>query len=383
MVPDEVQPTIRSWVQNPIDAIQVLLHRFVNLSSMMPFKVQGSGSGTDIETIWKFMALYERGLVQLITDPQLDLYLKMNAIYYVYESRWKRTWSQGISGSAAIRSEPVPMSQLENVAKAWIPATVPEPLVTEISIKYRLIVPKDQTKLLAIRYLLGLADAYAHADAQDFAQLVEYIARKRTEITLPSDWPIPVSVKNDKNDPVWFLFGALMHLWPKKPWLLNKFKLFSWNYKSKVTKSDRVGLVIGVHKEYCMFWNTQEDLQLPFSHVELEWVENFVRHCQNFYDKLTATAPSSSSDIHIPVIVPSPKIERDQDNHRERKRNEQFFFDFVPRSSTTMGTSTIHTGFGKPMPMRTAAPVITTDESMFTEEEKEVLKPIEIASSKK
>jgi len=138
----------------------------------------------------------------------------------------------------------------------------------------------------------------------DIRNALEYISRKRNEMNLPSQWPLPSMQKNmGFGDPVWFLWGMMLCYFSDKKVATN-FELFSWNYK-KSLKLNRIGLLWGL--AYCFknnlaySWTSEETkvLQKVDEIAADLWKDVREKHKEAADAAEAADEESESDDFHF------------------------------------------------------------------------------------
>lgn len=345
---------IYKWLQDPEDLMSLLIERLSQLLISIPMR-EDIYDESQLDA-WSAMLLLEKGMVYLLSQtpmPNEDTVLRYTAILTVMEMRWLQNTNPIMFS---------PMAQIEGKVGHWLPKTAPD-LNEDVRQKYRLLISQPPHEANTIRYLLGFADALTNASAQEFSDLLQFVSRRRTEIPLPTGWPIPSYVNIDRNDPIWFVFGVVMHFWPKKTWILNKFKIFTWNYKNKSCKTARIGFVLSVHKGLCKTWDNEiaEPRPLSLTPYELEWMEGFIKEGTDAHYKLTSEklqqriqpmalqsqGNNGQEDPEIQEILYAKTLantqQRNNKNNKNKDadaldktmdqwKNQKFFMEFVPRT---------------------------------------------------
>ena len=277
--------------------------------------------------IWHSVACVEAALWKYLSvpDPSLEDYLSVFALLKLVETRVSRFHPTVAPPAPAASGEPPSLpgiTGLEPIVQRWIPKQVP-PLEPTVYERYRLLISAVSKNDLPARFLVGVADAFVHASNADFRALIQALSRKRTELELPSPWPIPQYVQHDRLDPAWFMWGILMHLWPKRSqqWLMTKFKIYTWNYRGKTSKLTRLGILCCIEQRMAevlaQFAPCEESLD--FSVADLEMIEKTIEDGAAFVARQQTKTKSAPTEDDDP--------------------RELFYLNFIPRRVETTSSS--------------------------------------------
>ena len=277
--------------------------------------------------LWHSVACVEEALCKylLIAEPDIHEYLSIFGLLRLLEYRIHKYIAS--SSNQNQPSDLPPITGLEPIVQRWIPKAAPA-LDTSVYEKYRLLITTNNP--LGIRYLIGLADAFVHASHTDFRSLLQSLSRKRTEIELPTSWPIPHYVQTDRTDPVWFIWGILMHLWPKRSqqWLITKFKLFTWNYKGKTTKLARLGILCCIEQRMSelLATFTPSNENMEFSVADLHMIETCIEEGVSYMEKMEAQNRHNLQETSAKAPAAAAA---------EREKADLLYMTFVPRKDAS------------------------------------------------
>lgn len=99
--------------------------------------------------------------------------------------------------------------------------------------------------LFVHRVLAGLGRLVEKEDIVNVHRALEYISRKKLQIPMPNVWPAPSLELADKGDPVWFLWGAMMCMFPQNTHVSILWELYNHQWRHCV-KTNRAGLLWGI-----------------------------------------------------------------------------------------------------------------------------------------